>query len=158
MPDAQRRPWLTVALLFFCAGLNYGDRTAISSVFPLLQVEFGMTNVQLGELGSFFLWSYALGSPFAGMLADRFSRRMLIAGSLAAWSLATLATGFAQSTTPFSKVRNGLLRAVTSSSQSSSMKPSGNRSRLRRTAPLSLRLHLVQLGEVGVKHHLLTAK
>ena len=105
MPDSARRSWLTVALLFFCAGLNYGDRTAISSVFPLLQAEFGMTDVQLGELGSFFLWSYALGSPFAGMLADRFSRRKLIAGSLAAWSLATLATGFAQSATQLLAIR-----------------------------------------------------
>ena len=105
MPDAARRPWLTVALLFFCAGLNYGDRTAISSVFPLLQAEFGMTDVQLGELGSFFLWSYAAGSPFAGILADRFSRRLLIAGSLTAWSLATLATGFAQSSTQLLAIR-----------------------------------------------------
>jgi MFS family permease len=45
------------------------------------------TDIQLGEIGSFFLWSYAIAAPFSGMLADRVSRSRLIAISLASWSL-----------------------------------------------------------------------
>lgn len=89
--------WRLVALLFVIGAINYGDRTAISSVFPLLRTEFGATDVELGAIGTSFLWAYALASPFAGSLADRFSRSRIIAASLAAWSLVTLITAFAGS-------------------------------------------------------------
>ena len=75
------------------AALNYADRTAITSVFPLLRRDLGISDVGLGAIGSLFLWSYAFSSPMAGVFADRFSRSRLIAISLAAWSLVTAATG-----------------------------------------------------------------
>ena len=90
-----RYKWRLVAFLFFVAALNYGDRTAMSSVFPLLRRDLGMSDVQLGATGSFFLWSYALGSLVAGYLGDRISRSRLVAWSLGSWSLVTLATGLA---------------------------------------------------------------
>jgi len=34
-----------VALIFCCGALNYGDRSATTTVFPLLQSDFGMTNI-----------------------------------------------------------------------------------------------------------------
>ena len=58
--------WQLIAVLFFAAGLNYGDRAAISSVFPLLKDELGLSDLALGGLGSAFLWAYAIGSPLAG--------------------------------------------------------------------------------------------
>ena len=89
--------WRLVALLFLIGATNYGDRTAISSVFPLLRSEFGASDVELGAIGASFLWAYALASPFAGSIADRYSRSRIIAASLAAWSLVTLITAFAGS-------------------------------------------------------------
>jgi len=89
------RKWWVVALLFWAAALNYGDRTAITAVFPLLRSDLGMSDVALAATGSFFLWSYALASPLAGYLGDRFSPTFLIAGSLFAWSAVTLLTSFA---------------------------------------------------------------
>ena len=83
--------------MFVIGAINYGDRTAISSVFPLLRTEFGASDVELGAIGTAFLWAYALASPFAGSLADRFSRSHIIAASLTAWSLVTLITAFAGS-------------------------------------------------------------
>ncbi len=89
-----------IAGLLACAGaLNYADRAAISSVFPLLRAEFQLTDVQLGAIGTFFLWSYAACSPWAGLLADRISRKRMVVASLAAWSAVTILTGLAQSTT-----------------------------------------------------------
>jgi predicted MFS family arabinose efflux permease len=87
-------PWLLTCTLFFCAALNYADRTAVSSVFPLLQREFAMSDVVIAAVGSSFLWSYAFASPFSGLLADRVSRSRLVLFSLLAWSSVTAATAF----------------------------------------------------------------
>lgn len=89
--------WRTVALLACAAALNYADRTSISSVFPLLRRDLGLTDKDLGAVGSYFLWAYAFASPFAGYLADRLPRGRLVAASLFAWSLVTLWTSFAGS-------------------------------------------------------------
>ena len=86
--------WLLLALLFLVATLNYADRTAFTPVFPLLKQDLGMSDLGLAAIGSFFLWSYAAASPFAGYFGDRFSRRSLIIGSLVAWSLVTALTAF----------------------------------------------------------------
>lgn len=96
-PDFSR-PWTTVYLLAMLAMVNYADRTAIASVFPLLRKEFGASDVVLAAVGSFFLWAYAIGSPFAGFVADRLSRSRVVVFSLTAWSVVTLWTGFAHST------------------------------------------------------------
>src|SRR5262245_17313774 len=89
--------WVLVAALFFVSALNYADRTSITAVFPLLKSQFGFTDVGLGAIGSMFLWSYAVASPFAGYIGDRFDRSRIIVWSLGAWSLATLLTGLVQS-------------------------------------------------------------
>ncbi len=95
-----------IAGLLACAGaLNYADRAAISSVFPLLRDEFQLTDRQLGAIGTFFLWSYAACSPWAGLLADRISRKRMVVASLAAWSAVTILTGLAQSTTQLMATR-----------------------------------------------------
>ncbi len=85
--------WRMVAFLAVAAALNYADRAAISAVLPALRTEFGLSDVALGMLGSFFLWSYAIGSPLAGSLADSFSRNRLVVFSLVAWSAVTALMG-----------------------------------------------------------------
>lgn len=87
--------WRVVAFLACAAALNYADRSAMSSVLPALRADFQLTDVQLGLLGSLFLWGYALGSPIAGVLADRWSRRTLVVWSLALWSGVTALMGAA---------------------------------------------------------------
>ncbi len=89
------KPWRIAWFLFFAAGLNYADRTALSSVIPPLREATGITDAQVGLAGLLFLWSYALASPFAGNIADRFSRARIVTWSLVAWSLVTILTGFA---------------------------------------------------------------
>jgi MFS family permease len=84
-------------MLFAIAALNYGDRTAISSVFPLLRADLGLSDLVLAGVGSVFLWSYAIGSPIAGYLADRLSRSRIVLFSVVAWSAVMLATGFVHS-------------------------------------------------------------
>src|SRR3712207_4861490 len=85
--------WPLIAILTTIAALNYCDRMAIAAVFPLLRSDLGVSDVWLGAIGSAFLWSYAIGSPIIGWIADHRSRTRIVLFSLIAWSLVTMATG-----------------------------------------------------------------
>ena len=88
-------PWLLVAMLSVVAFLNYLDRQMLST----MQTAIGADIAELqqaqnfGRLMAIFLWVYALVSPFAGSIADHFSRKWLIVGSLGVWSLVTMLMG-----------------------------------------------------------------
>ena len=88
--------WVVVALLWVVAALNYVDRQVIFALFPLLHTALHVTSVQLGLLGTAFLWVYGVVSPFGGYLADRFSRRSVILVSFGIWSAVTFLAGLAQ--------------------------------------------------------------
>jgi len=91
----RERRWQAAGFLAAAAALNYADRAAVSSVLPALRAEFQLSDTQLGLIGSMFLWSYALASPFAGLLADRWSRRGQVVWSLVLWSGVTALLGAA---------------------------------------------------------------
>lgn len=92
-----RYKWLVIALLATVGALNYCDRAAIASVFPLLRSDLKASDLELAAVGSFFLWTYAFASPLSGWLADRMSRSRLIVIALTGWSAVTLLTGFVTS-------------------------------------------------------------
>ncbi|HJQ25301.1 MAG TPA: MFS transporter [Blastocatellia bacterium] len=92
-PKTERNyKWLVVAMLWVVCFFNYADRQAIFSVFPLLKSEMGLSDVQLGIVGSSFMWVYAAAGPFAGLIGDRVRRKTLVIAGLIFWSLITLAT------------------------------------------------------------------
>ena len=103
MPNAPspaappRQALLLVAFMWFAYFLNYCDRQAVFSMFPVLKTDLGFSDKQLGLVGAYFLWVYGVGSFFAGQIGDKFSKRKLIVLSLALWSLVTVATGLAKS-------------------------------------------------------------
>jgi predicted MFS family arabinose efflux permease len=88
--------WRVVIVLFFTAGLNYADRAAVSSVFPLLRTSLHLSDYALAGIGTVFLWSYAFGSPFAGSIADRKRRSSVLITSLICWSLVMMATSLSR--------------------------------------------------------------
>lgn len=88
--------WLVVALLCFVGCLNYLDRIMITTMRTSIVGAIPMTDAQFGLLTSVFLWIYGLLSPFAGFLADRYSRSRVIIVSLFVWSLVTWLTGHAK--------------------------------------------------------------
>ena len=90
------RAWLIVALLWVVACLNYLDRVMIVTMRTSLKEAIAMTDAQFGLLTTAFLLVYGLLSPFAGFLADRFSRSRVIIGSLFAWSFITWLTAHAK--------------------------------------------------------------
>lgn len=92
-------------MLWCVCVLNYADRQAIFAVFPKLEAEFGFTKVQLGLIGSAFMWVYAAGAPFAGLAGDAFRRKDLILGGCIFWSLVTVMTGWCSKLWHFVTVR-----------------------------------------------------
>lgn len=92
-------------MLWFVCFFNYADRQAINSVFPMLRQEFGFDEVQIGLIGSAFMWVYAAGAPLAGFIGDRVRRKDLILGGCIFWSLVTVMTGWCQRFWQFVAVR-----------------------------------------------------
>jgi predicted MFS family arabinose efflux permease len=92
-----RRAWLLVGFMWVAYFLNYTDRQVIFSIFPILKSELKFTDTELGLTGSIFLWVYALCSPIAGQIGDRFSKRFLVVLSLIMWSGITFLTGWSSS-------------------------------------------------------------
>lgn len=88
--------WYIVGMLWFMAFFNYADRQAVFSVFPLLEKEMGLSDVELGLVGSSFAWVYGLGAPFAGYIIDRVRRKTAILAGLYAWSVICMATAVSQ--------------------------------------------------------------
>lgn len=88
--------WYALGLLTIVSLLNYLDRTLIYILFAPIKKEMSFTDFELALLGttSFVIFFTVLGVPF-GRLADRSSRKNLIAAGLAVWSLFSGLTGFA---------------------------------------------------------------
>src|SRR5438034_3404929 len=93
--SVMRMAWLVVGLLWPVALLNYLDRQMLAAMkFSVMgDISSIGTEAHWGFLPASFKWVYAALSPFGGYIADRFSRRAVIGGSLLVWSAVTWATG-----------------------------------------------------------------
>lgn len=98
MKQSTRYPWIVVGLLWVVALLNYMDRQMLSTMKPSMMVDIDALQraTNFGRLMSVFLWIYGFMSPFAGLIADKISRKWLIVSSLFVWSLVTFSMGFAK--------------------------------------------------------------
>jgi MFS family permease len=95
--SVPRYAWYALAVLTLVYVLNFLDRTLIYILFAPIKKEMAFSDLQLGILGasSFAIFYTLLGIPF-GRLADRVTRKNMIAGGLAMWSLFSGLTGFAK--------------------------------------------------------------
>ena len=95
MTSSTRTAWLVVALLVPVALLNYLDRQMLAAMKFSVMAEIPDigTDANWGRMLGQFKWVYAFLSPIGGYLADRYSRRLTICGSLFVWSTVTWITG-----------------------------------------------------------------
>lgn len=87
-----------VFILFLVCLFNLMDRTVFSVLVPMMRVDLGLTDTQIGMLQglAFALLYGGLGIP-VGWLAERYNRVGIIAMATAVWSAATALSGMAGS-------------------------------------------------------------
>jgi predicted MFS family arabinose efflux permease len=114
MPD--RSPTYSPAYLRYALGIlcvvyivNFVDRQVLAILLQSIKLDLGLSDLQLGLLSgtAFGLFYATLGIPIA-RLADRFSRKGVIAICLAIWSLMTALCGTAASFVPLLLFRTGV--------------------------------------------------
>src|SRR5437870_13735362 len=86
----QIRLLAVLALINF---VNFAARQVFVPLIPLLRGHLQVTDAQLGSLQTFLLIVLAVASIPFGFLADRFSRKAIIAIGILLWSIATFAGG-----------------------------------------------------------------
>jgi|SRR5262245_13007712 ACS family glucarate transporter-like MFS transporter len=84
---------LLIAVTFSLSMLLYVDRIAISTAKAPITAEFAMSDTAFGWILSAFALGYALFQTPAGMFADRYGPRVVIAAIVSLWSLFTALTG-----------------------------------------------------------------
>jgi len=106
---AMKRRGLTLTLLTLTYFFSYMDRQILAILLERIKADLVLTDTQLGLLsGLVFAIFYAtLGIPVA-RLADRTSRRNIIAVSLTIWSAMTAMCGLAQNFTQLMLFRIGV--------------------------------------------------
>ena len=94
--ESPAAAWATLGLLSGLNLLNYLDRYVMSAVLTPLQADLRLNDADGGALASAFMLGYFLTAPVFGYLGDRYPRKYLMLTGVMIWSLATVATGFAQ--------------------------------------------------------------
>jgi len=89
--------WYALALLAAINLLNYLDRNVIFALFEPIKQDLGLTDTQLGWLGSAYILVFSVAALPFGLLSDLRSRRAVIAGGVAVWSAFTFLGGFVRS-------------------------------------------------------------
>ncbi|HVM94240.1 MAG TPA: MFS transporter [Terriglobales bacterium] len=92
MSSAKLYPRTALIVLTALNLVNYVDRSVLNAVQPLVQDEFHINKAELGFLSTAFLIFYTIAAPFVGPLADRYSRKVIIALGAFFWSGLTLLT------------------------------------------------------------------
>ncbi|MES2682130.1 MAG: MFS transporter [Pseudomonadota bacterium] len=98
----------TLFLLFLINFFNFFDRAIPSVVLEPLRKEFSLTDTDLGVLTTAFILVYAFAGIPLGRLSDRFSRKRILAGGVAVWSVLTAASGMAWNFASFFAARMGV--------------------------------------------------
>lgn len=92
---ARPYAWVVFALMFCLLLSDYMSRQAINALFPLLKLQWQITDTQLGSISSVVpLTVGVLTLPFS-IIADRWGRVKSIALMVAVWSVATLGCAIA---------------------------------------------------------------
>lgn len=96
MTDRTRRTY-ALGVLFATNALNFFDRQVLPALGEPIRREWGLSDAELGALGTAFTLLYALAGVPLGRLSDRASRTRILSAGVFAWSLLTGLSGLARS-------------------------------------------------------------
>jgi MFS family permease len=136
---ASRYAWYVVLLLTATQVVSYIDRFLPSLLLEAIKHDLALTDLQVGLLmgPAFGLFYVFVGVPI-GWLADRYSRRRILAAGISIWCAMTAAAGLARSFLPLFFTRMGVGLGEASVAPCSVSLISDYFPRERRAPPLSL--------------------
>jgi len=92
--------WFVLGTLFLATFLNYFDRQTLGTAIEPIAKEFGLDNIQRGNILAAFIFTYAFTHLFIGFIIDRVKNiRLFFPIMLLGWSVSTMLVGFAKSYT-----------------------------------------------------------
>jgi MFS family permease len=95
---SSRATYRSLAVLVAVNVLNFYDRNVIGALTEPIRKEFGLSDAQVGLIGSAFIWLYAIVGLPLGRAADTWSRKKLLAGGMIVWAaltgVASMATSY----------------------------------------------------------------
>src|SRR5262249_60940994 len=97
MSGARTALFLLLAINLF----NYIDRQVLAALEPDIRATFFAASdvnamTKTGLLGDAFFVTYMVSAPILGLVADRFSRWIIIGSAVILWSLASGVSGLAR--------------------------------------------------------------
>ena len=94
-PLATRYATRSLIVLFAINILNFYDRQVLSTLTEPIRKEFHLSDTQIGWMTTAFTLLYAVIGVPLGSLADRWSRKKLLASGVSVWSALTGSTALA---------------------------------------------------------------
>lgn len=91
----RRAGYRSLAVLVAVNVLNFYDRHVIGALTEPIRKDFGLSDAQIGLIGSAFIWLYAIVGLPLGRAADSWSRKKLLASGMLVWTALTGVTAMA---------------------------------------------------------------
>ncbi len=106
---SRRIAWYTVFVLMICYTLSYCDRQILAFLVGPMKQELHISDTEVGLLqGIAFVLVYTIAGLPVGALADRVSRRNLVALGVVVWSVMTSLSSIARSFVSLAIARMGV--------------------------------------------------
>ena len=95
VPAPTRTRWTILSLLLLISIITYIDRVNISVTARQMMPALGLTDLQMGQIFSAFVFGYALFQIPGGWLGDRWGARRVLTFAVIWWSIFTALTAIA---------------------------------------------------------------
>ncbi|MGZ9816986.1 MFS transporter [Peribacillus simplex] len=93
----SKKKFIILLLLFFAQIVCFIDKTAMNFAIIPISKELNLTSDKAGLILSSFFLSYAIMQFVGGYLADKWGVKKVLTGAITIWSIATILTGMARS-------------------------------------------------------------
>ncbi|MGW8426419.1 MFS transporter [Peribacillus simplex] len=93
----SKRKFIILLLLFLAQIVCFIDKTAMNFAIIPISKELNLTSDKAGLILSSFFLSYAIMQFVGGYLADKWGVKKVLTGAITIWSIATILTGMARS-------------------------------------------------------------